>query len=76
MYSSKKKKKSIRLMRFNHLGFIILFFDTLIVGVGNFELLNVSVRTKKSSGPNSLRTVSYIVKLWPKSIEFVREGNK
>ena len=63
-------------MRFNHLGFIILFFGTSIVGVGNFELLNVSVRTKKSSGSNSLRTVSYTVKLWLKSIEFVREGNE
>ena len=34
------------------------------------------VRTKKSSGPNPLRTVGYTVKLWPKSIEFVREGNE
>ena len=34
------------------------------------------VRTKKSSGPSPLRIVGYTVKLWPKSIEFVREGNE
>ena len=34
------------------------------------------VRTKKFNDPSPLRTVSYTVKLWPKSIEFVREENE
>ena len=33
----------------------------------------VCVRTKKANDLTPLRTVSYTVKLWPKSIEFVRE---
>ena len=33
----------------------------------------VCVRTKKSNDLTPHRTVSYTVKLWPKSIEFVRE---
>ena len=34
------------------------------------------VRTKRSCGPSPLRTVSYTVQLWPKSIKFVTEGNE
>ena len=33
----------------------------------------VCVRTKKANNLTPFRTVSYTVKLWPKSIEFVRE---
>ena len=33
----------------------------------------VCVWTKKANDLTPLRTVSYTVKLWPKSIEFVRE---
>ena len=34
------------------------------------------VRIKRSCGPSSLRTMSYTVQLWPKSIKFVTEGNE
>ena len=34
------------------------------------------VRTKRSCGPSPLRTVSYTIQLWPKSIKFVTEGNE
>ena len=30
----------------------------------------------KSCGPSPLRTVSCTIQRWPKSIEFVREGNE
>ena len=34
------------------------------------------VRTKRSGGPSPLKTVSCAVQPWPKSLKFVREGNK
>ena len=34
------------------------------------------VRTKRFGGPSPLRIVSWMVQPWPKSIKFVREGNK
>ena len=34
------------------------------------------VRTKKSIDPSPLRIVSGTIQPWPKSIEFVREGNE
>ena len=43
----------------------------------DFLLLNyVNVRTKKSSGPSPLRTVSGSVQFWPKSIKFVRDESE
>ena len=38
--------------------------------------LIVLVRTKRSCSPSPLRTVSYTVQSWPKSIKFVREGDE
>ena len=36
----------------------------------------ILVRTKKFGNPSPLRTVSGTIQPWPKSIEFVRKGNK
>ena len=36
----------------------------------------ILVRTKKFGNPSPLRTVSGTIQPWPKSIEFVKEGNE
>ena len=49
------------------------YFQLMIIII---IIIIIIVRTKKSSGPNPLKIVCCTVKPWPKSIEFVREGNK
>ena len=50
--------------------------DKITINVFIIKILKIVVRTKKSSRPSPLRTVSCTIQPWPKSMKFVRKGNK